>query len=149
LPEVDFPPAACLPCEPDHAADVAGRDQRPCPCGIPQRVVCFHHGSRAVAGGDALRSPGVTRLLIAEFASRAKQPADTAALHALTDRECEVMALVAQGLSNEDIAATMFVSPATAKTHVSRAMIKVGARDRAQLVVIAYEAGLVRPGWWP
>ncbi|HEX2262981.1 MAG TPA: response regulator transcription factor [Pseudonocardiaceae bacterium] len=106
-------------------------------------------GVRAVAGGDALLSPGVTRRLIAEFATRAKQPVDTVALGALTDREREVMALVAQGLSNEDIASTLFVSPATAKTHVSRAMVKLGARDRAQLVVIAYEAGLVRPGWRP
>ena len=106
-------------------------------------------GVRAVAGGDALLSPGVTRRLIAEFANRAKQPADTTALNALTDREREVMALVAQGLSNEDIAGTLFVSPATAKTHVSRAMAKLGARDRAQLVVFAYEAGLVRPGWHP
>jgi DNA-binding NarL/FixJ family response regulator len=106
-------------------------------------------GVRAVAGGDALLSPGVTRRLIAEFATRAKQPVDTAALSALTDREREVMALVAQGLSNEDIASTLFVSPATAKTHVSRAMVKLGARDRAQLVVIAYEAGLVHPGWRP
>lgn len=106
-------------------------------------------GVRAVAGGDALLSPGVTRRLIAEFATRAKQPVNTAALRALTDREREVMALVAQGLSNEDIAGTLFVSPATAKTHVSRAMVKLGARDRAQLVVLAYEAGLVRPGWRP
>jgi DNA-binding NarL/FixJ family response regulator len=106
-------------------------------------------GVRAVAGGDALLSPGVTRRLIAEFATRAKQPVDTAALSALTDREREVMALVAQGLSNDDIAAKLFLSPATAKTHVSRAMVKLGARDRAQLVVIAYEAGLVRPGWRP
>ncbi|MGQ0777827.1 MAG: response regulator [Pseudonocardiales bacterium] len=106
-------------------------------------------GVRAVAGGDALLSPGVTRRLIAEFAARAKQPADTTALRALTDREREVMALVAQGLSNDDIATKLFVSPATAKTHVSRAMVKLNARDRAQLVVIAYEAGLVRPGWYP
>jgi DNA-binding NarL/FixJ family response regulator len=106
-------------------------------------------GVRAVARGDALLSPSVTRRLIAEFASRAKRPADTAALRLLTDREREVMALVAQGLSNEDIAARLFVSPATAKTHVSRAMVKLNARDRAQLVVIAYEAGLVRPGWLP
>ncbi|HVE96224.1 MAG TPA: response regulator transcription factor [Pseudonocardiaceae bacterium] len=106
-------------------------------------------GVRAVAGGDALLSPGVTRRLIAEFATRAKQPVDTAALNALTDREREVMALAAQGLSNDDIASTLFVSPATAKTHVSRAMVKLGARDRAQLVVLAYEAGLVRPGWRP
>jgi DNA-binding NarL/FixJ family response regulator len=104
-------------------------------------------GVRAVARGDALLSPGVTRRLIAEFASRAKQPVNTATLRELTEREREVMALVAQGLSNDEIATRLFVSPATAKTHVSRAMIKLGARDRAQLVVIAYEAGLVRPGW--
>ncbi|MGH3911144.1 MAG: response regulator [Pseudonocardiaceae bacterium] len=106
-------------------------------------------GVRAVARGDALLSPGVTRRLIAEFASRAKQPANTRTLRELTEREREVMALVAHGLSNEDIATRLFVSPATAKTHVSRAMVKLNARDRAQLVVIAYEAGLVRPGWHP
>ncbi|MGH3939819.1 MAG: response regulator [Pseudonocardiaceae bacterium] len=106
-------------------------------------------GVHAVAGGDALLSPGVTRRLIAEFAARAKQPPDTAVLHALTDREREVMALVAQGLSNDDIATKLFVSPATAKTHVSRAMVKLNARDRAQLVVLAYEAGLVRSHWHP
>ena len=104
-------------------------------------------GVRAVAGGDALLSPGVTRRLIAEFASRSRAPLSPKSLDALTDREREVMALVAEGLSNEDIAGRLFVSPATAKTHVSRAMIKLGARDRAQLVVYAYEAGLVRPGW--
>jgi DNA-binding NarL/FixJ family response regulator len=104
-------------------------------------------GVRAVAGGDALLSPGVTRRLIAEFASRARAPLPADALAALTEREREVMALVGAGLSNEDIAARLFVSPATAKTHVSRAMVKLGARDRAQLVVYAYEAGLVRPGW--
>ncbi|MET7392111.1 response regulator transcription factor [Dactylosporangium sp. NPDC005572] len=104
-------------------------------------------GVRAVAGGDALLSPGVTRRLIEEFASRSRAPLTPMALDALTDREREVMALVGAGLSNEDIAAKLFVSPATAKTHVSRAMIKLGARDRAQLVVFAYEAGLVRPGW--
>jgi len=104
-------------------------------------------GVRAVAEGDGLLSPGVTRRLIAEFASRSRAPIATAALDALTDREREVMALVAEGLSNEDIATRLFVSPATAKTHVSRAMVKLGARDRAQLVVYAYEAGLVRPGW--
>jgi DNA-binding NarL/FixJ family response regulator len=104
-------------------------------------------GVRAVAAGDALLSPGVTRRLIVEFASRSRAPMATNALDALTDREREVMALVAEGLSNEDIAARLYVSPATAKTHVSRAMIKLGARDRAQLVVYAYEAGLVRPGW--
>jgi DNA-binding NarL/FixJ family response regulator len=104
-------------------------------------------GVRAVAGGDALLSPGVTRRLIAEFAGRAKTPSPPRELATLTDREREVMALVGAGLSNEEIAAQLVVSPATAKTHVSRAMVKLGARDRAQLVVFAYEAGLVRPGW--
>jgi DNA-binding NarL/FixJ family response regulator len=104
-------------------------------------------GIRAVAGGDALLSPGVTRRLIAEFAGRARTPAPPRELDSLTEREREVMALVGAGLSNEEIAAQLFVSPATAKTHVSRTMIKLGARDRAQLVVFAYEAGLVRPGW--
>jgi DNA-binding NarL/FixJ family response regulator len=104
-------------------------------------------GVRAVAAGDALLSPGVTRRLIAEFAGRARTPAAPRQLAALTDREREVMALVGAGLSNEEIAAQLFVSPATAKTHVSRAMVKLGARDRAQLVVFAYEAGLVKPGW--
>jgi DNA-binding NarL/FixJ family response regulator len=102
---------------------------------------------RAVAQGDALLSPSVTRRLIGEYAARAKQPDVAPALQALTDREREVMALVAEGLSNEEIATRLYLSPATAKTHVSRAMVKLGARDRAQLVVFAYEAGLVRPGW--
>jgi DNA-binding NarL/FixJ family response regulator len=104
-------------------------------------------GVRAVAAGDALLSPGVTRRLIAEFAARAKPPVGVRALSALTEREREVVALVGAGLSNEEIAGKLVVSPATAKTHVSRAMVKLGARDRAQLVVYAYEAGLVRPGW--
>ncbi len=105
-------------------------------------------GVRILAAGEALLSPSVTRTLIAEFASRAKPaPAAAGGLRELTDREREVMALVAAGLSNEQIAAELIVSPATAKTHVSRAMIKLGARDRAQLVVAAYESGLVRPGW--
>jgi DNA-binding NarL/FixJ family response regulator len=102
---------------------------------------------RAVVHGDALLSPGVTRRLIEEFAARSKAPAATAALGALTEREREVMALVGIGLSNEEIARRLVVSPLTAKTHVSRAMVKLGARDRAQLVVLAYESGLVRPGW--
>jgi DNA-binding NarL/FixJ family response regulator len=104
-------------------------------------------GVRAVAAGDGLLSPGVTRRLIAEFATRSRAPVAPKSLDALTEREREVMALVGAGLSNEDIAARLYVSPATAKTHVSRAMVKLGARDRAQLVVYAYEAGLVRPGW--
>jgi DNA-binding NarL/FixJ family response regulator len=102
---------------------------------------------RVVAGGDALLSPSVTRRLIAEFAARAKAPPAPGALEELTEREREVMALAAGGLSNEEIATRLVVSTATAKTHVSRAMVKLGARDRAQLVVLAYETGLVRPGW--
>ncbi|QHC22286.1 response regulator transcription factor [Streptomyces sp. GS7] len=102
---------------------------------------------RAVVGGDALLSPGVTRRLIAEFAARSKEPASADALRGLTEREREVMALVGIGLSNEEIARRLVVSPLTAKTHVSRTMVKLGARDRAQLVVLAYESGLVRPGW--
>ncbi|HET7870785.1 MAG TPA: response regulator transcription factor [Actinomycetota bacterium] len=102
---------------------------------------------RVVAGGEALLSPSVTKQLIAEFAARAKEPRTPDSLEQLTDREREVVALVAEGLSNEEIAGRLFVSPATAKTHVSRAMGKLRARDRAQLVVIAYESGLVRPGW--
>jgi DNA-binding NarL/FixJ family response regulator len=102
---------------------------------------------RAVAAGDALLSPSVTRRLIGEFASRAREPAKAADLDRLTDREREVMALVAGGLTNEEIAERLYLSPATSKTHVSRAMVKLGVRDRAQLVVLAYESGLVRPGW--
>ncbi|MEU8434854.1 response regulator transcription factor [Streptomyces sp. NPDC029216] len=102
---------------------------------------------RAVVAGDALLSPGVTRRLIAEFAARSRAPASAGGLERLTDREREVMALVGMGLSNEEIARRLVVSPLTAKTHVSRTMVKLGARDRAQLVVLAYESGLVRPGW--
>jgi DNA-binding NarL/FixJ family response regulator len=102
---------------------------------------------RVAAGGDALLSPSITKQLLVEFASRAKEPIQTAGLEELTDREREIVALVGEGLSNQEIAERLFVSPATAKTHVSRAMGKLGARDRAQLVVIAYESGLVRPGW--
>ena len=102
---------------------------------------------RVVAGGDALLSPSVTRRLIAEFATRAKQPPRSAEIEELTDREREVMALAAEGLSNGEIAERLVVSPATAKTHVSRAMVKLRVRDRAQLVVLAYETGLVRARW--
>jgi DNA-binding NarL/FixJ family response regulator len=105
------------------------------------------HAVRAVADGDALLSPSVTRRLIAEFAVRAKEPSPSPRLNALTEREREVMTLVGEGLTNEEIAARLVVSPATAKTHVSRTMVKLGARDRAQLVVFAYESGLVKPGW--
>jgi DNA-binding NarL/FixJ family response regulator len=102
---------------------------------------------RAVAAGDALLSPGVTRRLIAEFAARSKPARTDRALDLLTDREREVVALVGEGLSNDEIAERLFLSPATAKTHVSRSMVKLNVRDRAQLVVIAYESGLIRPGW--
>jgi DNA-binding NarL/FixJ family response regulator len=102
---------------------------------------------RVVAEGEALLSPGVTRRLIGEFVAQPQGRAYVAeALEALTDREREVVSLVAAGLSNEEIATDLFISPATARTHVSRAMIKLHARDRAQLVVLAYESGLVAPG---
>jgi DNA-binding NarL/FixJ family response regulator len=109
------------------------------------------HAIRVVHRGDALLAPAVTRTLIEEFAVRAK-PALVdrklaALMGSLTEREREIVTQVAAGLSNDEIAERLFVSPATAKTHVSRAMIKLGARDRAQLVVLAYESGLVRPGW--
>jgi DNA-binding NarL/FixJ family response regulator len=104
-------------------------------------------GVRAVAAGDALLSPGITRRLISEFAHRSKATRQADELARLTEREREVVALVAEGLSNDEIAERLVLSPATAKTHVSRAMIKLSARDRAQLVVLAYETGLVRPGW--
>jgi DNA-binding NarL/FixJ family response regulator len=101
---------------------------------------------RSVAAGDALLSPSVTRRLIGEFASQTREATPAPALDVLTDREREVMALVAEGLSNDEIAERLYLSPMTAKTHVSRAMTKLGARDRAQLVVYAYESGLVVPG---
>ncbi|MBN9100189.1 MULTISPECIES: response regulator transcription factor [unclassified Pseudonocardia] len=107
------------------------------------------HAIRVVHRGDALLAPAVTRTLIEEFAARSRpsRPGNAVLLGALTDREREVVTHVAAGLSNEEIAARLVVSPATAKTHVSRAMSKLGARDRAQVVVLAYESGLVRPGW--
>jgi DNA-binding NarL/FixJ family response regulator len=101
---------------------------------------------RVVAAGEALLSPGVTRRLIAEFAARpSRAEATPPQMTVLTDREREVVALVAEGLSNDEIAQRLVVSPATARTHVSRAMIKLHARDRAQLVVFAYQSGLVTP----
>ena len=102
---------------------------------------------RVIASGDALLSPGVTRRLVAEFAARTRPARPVPGLAELTSREREVVALVASGLSNEEIAARIYVSQSTVKTHVARSMMKLGARDRAQLVVVAYEAGLVRPGW--
>ncbi len=108
-------------------------------------------GVRVVARGDALLAPSVTRSLIAAFTSGPPRqpagpvPAEHPGLTALTAREREVVTLVAGGLSNDEIAARLVVSPLTAKTHVSRAMTKLGARDRAQLVVLAYEHGLAHP----
>jgi DNA-binding NarL/FixJ family response regulator len=104
-------------------------------------------GIRVVARGDALIAPSVTRRLIADLASRPDEnrppPPE---LDILTDREREVLALVGRGMSNSEIGAQLYVSPATAKAHVSHVMTKLYARDRAQLVVVAYESGLVRPG---
>jgi DNA-binding NarL/FixJ family response regulator len=102
-------------------------------------------GIRVIHRGDALLSPAATKSLIARYLSRPDhEPPSPARLAALTDREREVLTLVAAGLSNDDIAEHLVVSPHTAKTHVNRAMTKLGAHDRAQLVVIAYETGLVR-----
>jgi DNA-binding NarL/FixJ family response regulator len=101
---------------------------------------------RVVASGQALLAPAVTRRLIETFTARPARSPDTAAkLDALTEREREIVALVGTGMTNDDIAARLVISPLTAKTHVSRAMLKVDARDRAQLVVFAYESGLVSP----
>ncbi len=105
------------------------------------------HGVRVVARGDALLAPTVTRRLIAEFAGRARQPDPSPRLNALTDREREVMTLVAEGLSNDEIAARLVLSPATAKTHVSRIMTKLAVRDRTQLVILAYESAMITPRW--
>jgi len=103
---------------------------------------------RTVAAGEALLSPRATWALIGRYLAH---PSDgpvgaPEALTALTDREREVVALVAQGLTNDDIAQRLFLSPLTVKTHINRAMTKIGARDRAQLVVVAFQSGLVRPG---
>ncbi|QMU75031.1 response regulator transcription factor [Streptacidiphilus sp. PB12-B1b] len=103
---------------------------------------------RTVAAGDSLLSPTATRSLITRFLSQPERPAaaDPGRLDVLTPRERDVMGLVALGLSNDEIAVRLFLSPLTVKTHVNRAMAKLGARDRAQLVVAAYQCGLVRPG---
>jgi DNA-binding NarL/FixJ family response regulator len=102
---------------------------------------------RVVANGDSLIAPSMTSRLVAEFASRAKGSRSANELDVLTEREREVMKLVAGGLTNHEIAEKLYMSPATTRTHVSRAMSKLGVRDRAQLVVLAYETGLVRPNW--
>jgi DNA-binding NarL/FixJ family response regulator len=107
----------------------------------------LHEAIRIVARGEALLSPLATRGLIARFLSGSPQITDNAGerLAELTEREREVMVMVASGLTNDDIADRLRISPYTAKTHVNRAMTKLGAHDRAQLVMIAYETGLVRP----
>jgi DNA-binding NarL/FixJ family response regulator len=102
---------------------------------------------RVVAGGDALLSPGITRRLLERAAVGMRDAADPTRLAGLTERETEVLRLVGQGLTNDEIAQRLFLSPLTAKTHVSRIMQKLHARDRVQLVVTAYESGLVAPGW--
>src|SRR5690606_32261338 len=98
---------------------------------------------RIVAAGQSLLSPSVTRRVVDAFAGGAVSPKDPSRLDGLTDREREVLELVGRGLSNDEIAERLYMSPLTAKTHVSRIMTKLGARDRAQLVVVAYETGLV------
>jgi DNA-binding NarL/FixJ family response regulator len=106
------------------------------------------HAIRVVAAGEALLSPRATRGLVSRFLSQAEPGPlpPPVSLEGLTEREREVLALVAYGLSNDDIAEKLYLSPLTAKTHVNRAMTKLGVRDRAQLVVIAYQSGLVKPG---
>jgi DNA-binding NarL/FixJ family response regulator len=101
---------------------------------------------RVIAAGDALLAPKVTRHLIEEFARQPEQRAPSPGLDVLTEREREVLVQIARGLSNTEVATALHMSPATAKTHVSRLLAKLNARDRAQLVIAAYEAGLVTPG---
>jgi DNA-binding NarL/FixJ family response regulator len=101
---------------------------------------------RVVSEGESLLAPSVTRRLIDEFVARPERVGSPTSLDVLTEREREVVALVAAGLTNDEIAERLVISPATARTHVSRSMVKLGARDRAQLVVLAYESGLVSPG---
>ena len=101
---------------------------------------------RTVAAGDALLSPKATKALLARFSGSATVGLDSTALEALTEREREMMALAAHGLSNDAIAERAYLSPLTVKTHLNRAMMKLGVRDRAQLVVLAYQTGLVHAG---
>ena len=105
-------------------------------------------GVRLVAAGEALLSPTITRHLIESFVQRPTEtePPDDARLYLLTDRERDVLTLIAQGLSNAEIGAQLYISPATVKTHVARILTKIDARDRAQLIIIAYETRLIRPG---
>ncbi|MDQ0634947.1 DNA-binding NarL/FixJ family response regulator [Arthrobacter pascens] len=102
---------------------------------------------RVVHDGDALLSPSVTRRIMAQLAVQSRAAKPPASLDQITDREREVLQLVGEGLNNAEIAERLFITPLTAKTHVSRIMTKLLVRDRAQLVVLAYESGLVRPGW--
>ncbi|SDW06175.1 two component transcriptional regulator, LuxR family [Arthrobacter sp. cf158] len=102
---------------------------------------------RVVHDGDALLSPSVTRRIMAQLASQSRAAAKVVQLEQVTEREREVLALVGEGLNNAEIAERLFITPLTAKTHVSRIMTKLMVRDRSQLVVLAYESGLVRPGW--
>jgi len=102
---------------------------------------------RVVHDGDALLSPSVTRRIMAQLASQSRAAAKVIPLKHVTEREREVLALVGEGLNNAEIAERLFITPLTAKTHVSRIMTKLMVRDRSQLVVLAYESGLVRPGW--
>jgi DNA-binding NarL/FixJ family response regulator len=102
---------------------------------------------RVVAAGDALLSPGVTKRLLERVAGGLKEAPDASQLRVLTDREREVLGLVGHGMTNDEIGRRLFLSPLTAKTHVSRIMSKLAARDRVQLVVVAYETGLVRAGY--
>lgn len=102
---------------------------------------------RIVHDGDALLSPSVTRRIMAQLARHSRAAERPVALERITDREREVLQLVGEGLNNAEIADRLFITPLTAKTHVSRIMAKLMVRDRAQLVVLAYESGLVRPGW--
>ena len=101
---------------------------------------------RVVAGGDALLAPSVTRRLVAELSQRPAQPSEPPAMATLTDREREVLGLVARGLSNAEIADALVLGETTVKTHVGRVLMKLGLRDRVQAVVLAYESGLVTPG---
>ncbi|MFF0451358.1 response regulator [Streptomyces sp. NPDC004609] len=105
----------------------------------------FLHAVRVAARGDALLAPSITRKLINRFVTQPLHSGADTRLEDLTNREREAVALVAQGLSNDEIAGRMVISPMTAKTHINRAMTKLHARDRAQLVVLAYESGLVAP----
>jgi DNA-binding NarL/FixJ family response regulator len=105
----------------------------------------FLHAVRVAARGDALLAPSITRKLINRYVTQPLDTGTVAALEELTNRERQAVALVAQGLTNNDIAGRMVISPMTAKTHINRAMAKLHARDRAQLVVLAYESGLVVP----